>query len=58
LRKSFFFQASVFVKTYPLIFLKIDILLMYMDGTNFTNKAQRMMMQAQNVARDMGHQSS
>lgn len=27
-----------------------------MDGTNFTNKAQRMMMQAQNVARDMGHQ--
>ncbi len=29
---------------------------MYMDGTNFTNKAQRMMMQAQNVARDMGHQ--
>lgn len=27
-----------------------------MDGTNFTNKAQRIMVEAQNVARDMGHQ--
>lgn len=27
-----------------------------MDGINFTNKAQRIVMQAQNTARDMGHQ--
>jgi len=27
-----------------------------MDGINFTNKAQRTVMQAQNIARDMGHQ--
>lgn len=27
-----------------------------MDGINFTNKAQRTVMQAQNTARDMGHQ--
>jgi ATP-dependent Clp protease ATP-binding subunit ClpB len=27
-----------------------------MDGINFTNKAQKMMMQAQNLSRDLGHQ--